>query len=469
MPLRSAHGRLFACAMALAACTADEAPPEPEAPAWPEGEWNPRMPDAATAIAPLRGLVHRRAVVHLHSPYSHDACDSHGWVDGQLDVACEDDLRAALCADRYDVAFVTDHPDYGDAQPFEALFHAREGDRWIEDDGGRFALDQACPGEERVVQWRAGFEDELMPVGLRRHVDADPARRHELLNATGAESFAAIHGAGGRVFLAHTEQRAREDLIAWQDLGLHAIEAFNVHAMFAPNIRQEALGLDPTAWITDIAPFTAEGSAAAPDLLFLAVHQEQTVSVEHWDALLQRGPMMATAGADAHQNVLPLIISDGERVDSYRRGLRWFSTMLLANGTDAAAIDEAVAARRAFITFEALGTPTGFDLHVEDADGGVWEMGSDAPAGTLVVTCPTLADGSPYGPRAPEIAVTVYRDGAPWQTGCGSWPVERGVYRARVDVTPWHLEPFLTGAESLLRSYPWIYSGAVRVAMGGGG
>lgn len=448
----------------LVACTAEPTETTPEPPAWPEGTWNPRMPDAATQIAPLRDLVHRRSVVHLHSPYSHDACDSHGWVDGALDTACRDDLRRALCDDRYDVAFITDHPDYGDAQEFEAMFHPAEGDRWVEDAQGRYALDVTCP-DGHVVQWRAGFEDELMPISLHGHVSPDPVARHELLNSTAPEAFAAMQAAGGRVMLAHTEQRSREDLLAWQDLGLHGVEAFNVHAMFSPNIRQEALGLDPTAWITDIAPFTADGATAAPDLLFLAVHQEQTVSVEHWDALLQRGPMMATAGADSHQNVLSFALSDGERVDSYRRGLRWFTTILQARGTDAAAIDEALTARRAFIAFEALGTPTGFDLHLEDDAGGVWEMGSDAPGGRLTVSCPTLADESPYGPRAPEISVIVYRDGEPWQTSCGTWDVEPGVYRARVDITPWHLEPFLSGATHLLKSYPWVYSGAIRVGM----
>jgi hypothetical protein len=451
----------------LAGCSPDGSTDLPEVPAtntWPEGVWNPQMPNTQAAIAGMRGLVHRRAVFHVHSPFSHDACDGAGWVDGQIDTACEADLRQALCDNRYDAAFLTDHPDYGDAQTFEDLFHAQDGDRWVEDaQGRRYALDVVCP-DGHVVQWRAGFEDELMPVSLHEHIDDDPVRRHDLLNRTDAEAVEAMQAAGGFVFLAHTEQRAREDLFALQDLGLHAVEAFNVHAMFAPDIRVEALGLDPTGWAADIGPFTMPAATGEPDLLFLAVHQEQPPSIAHWDALLQRGGMMATGGADSHQNVLPLTLSDGERVDSYRRGLRWFTTILQARGTTAADLDEAIAARRAFVAFESLGTPTGLDVHLE-ADGATYEMGADAPTGELVVTCPTLADGSPHGPAEPEITVDVYKDGEVWQTTCGRWTVEPGVYRVRVNIVPHHLEPFLGGSTTLIKPYPWVYSGAIRVGL----
>jgi hypothetical protein len=454
---------LAACSTSQGDTDADTTP----APAnsWPEGEWNPRMPEASESIASVRGLVHRRAVFHVHSPYSHDACDGEGYVDGVMDTSCEADLRAALCTDRYDAAFITDHPDYGDTQPFASLFHAHDGDEWVYDDAGKpYALNIPCE-DGHIVQWRAGFEDDLMPVSLHDHVDPDPTTRHELLNASTADATAAIQAAGGYVFIAHTEQRALADLETLQDLGLHSIEAFNVHAMFSPEIRVSALGLDPTGWASDIGPFTMQGATGQPDLLFLAVHQEQPPSIANWDGLLQRGPMMATGGADSHQNVLPLMLSDGERVDSYRRGLRWFTTILQAKGTSAADIDEAVAARRAFVAFEALGTPTGLDVHLQAEDGAVYEMGANAPTGTLTVTCPTLADGSPHGSAAPEISVIVYKDGAPWQTECGSWQVDRGVYRVRVDIVPHHLEPFLGGSQTLIKSYPWVYSGAIRVAM----
>ena len=164
--------------------------------------------------------------------------------------------------------------------------------------------------------------------------------------------------------------------------------------------------------------------------------------------------------------MLPAILSDGERVDSYRRGLRWFTTVLLAKSDSLADVDEAVASRRAFIAFEILGTPRGFDFHLE-TDAGEVEMGGDSAAtGKLVVTCPTLASGSPRGEGKPDISVIVYKDGQEFQQGCGEWPVERGVYRVRVDMVPNHLTEFLGSVPTnLIKSYPWIYSGAIRVAM----
>ncbi|MFM2161925.1 MAG: hypothetical protein RLZZ383_1437 [Pseudomonadota bacterium] len=450
------------------ACAPSATPPQdtgPVAPSWPEATWNRALPATATAVEAPRGWLDRRAVFHLHSPYSHDACDGQGWVDGVMDTDCEADLRAALCDASYDVAFVTDHPDYGDAQPFEALFHAREGDVWVTDDAGRrYALDVTCP-DGHVVQWRAGFEDELMPVGLHDHVDPDPATRHDLLNRYDDSAVAAISAAGGRTFLAHTEQRVTEPLLGLQRAGLHAVEAFNVHAMFDPRIRPEALGLDGFSWLSDIGPFVADDAVVQPDLFFLTVFQEQAPSIANWEALLQQGPMMATAGSDAHQNVLPIALVDGERGDSYRRTLRWFSTHLLAHGPSAEDVDEAISARRSYIAFEILGTPTGMDVHLRGEDGAVYEMGADAPAGTLVVTCPTLADGSPYGSESPEITATITRNGEVMAQGCGEHPVDTGVWRVRFDITPHHLAPFLTGQEAWIRTLPWVYTGAFRVAM----
>ncbi len=430
------------------------------------GVWNRRMPDAAVAFAAPRELQARRAVFHVHSPYSHDACDGAGWVDGVVNAGCEADMRAGLCADRYDVAFVTDHPDYAAEQSWEALFHAKPGDELIKDGDDVLANKITCD-DGHVVQWRQGFEDALMPVGMRRHVaGATLQEQHDLLNGTGPASIAAMVAAGGTVMMAHTEGKDLQELSDLQDGGLHAIEAFNVHAMFSPQIRTEFLGLDGLGFLSDLGPFTSPSSDAQPDLLFLAVHGQQDVSIAKWDALLQRGPMMATAGADTHQNVLPAILSDGERVDSYRRGLRWFTTVLLAKGDTLADIDEAVAARRSMIAFEILGTPHGFDFHLQTS-GGVVEMGADsADTGTLVVTCPTLASGSPRGADKPVITATVYKDGEVFKEGCGEWPVERGVYRVRVDVLPNHLKEFFGSAPTnLVKTYPWIYSGAIRVAM----
>lgn len=438
--------------------------PEPDtdttaSPGWPAGVWNPSLP-ATRGLSPGRGLVVRRAAVHVHAPWSHDACDGAGWVDGVIDEACHAALWTALCDAAYDVAFVTDHPDYGDRVDVR--------DRWpagavaVEDAQGFLGVDVPC-ADGRAVHARAGFEDALMPVGVRRAVDPDPAVAHALLNRTDAAAFAAMQQAGAFVMMAHTEGKAREDLVAWQDLGLHGVEVYNVHAAFAPNIRRDDLGLPATGWIDGIGPFVQQAPGLEPDLLFLAVLTRHDPSLAHWDALLARGPMMPTFGSDAHENVLNAPLADGERVDSYRRVLRWGSTHLLARGEGPADITEALASRRAYVAIEILGTPAGFDVHLA-SPAGVVEMGDTGAPGTLVVGCPTLADGSPRGTEAPDISVRVLRDGAVWQTGCGEFAAGPGVYRVEVDIVPHHLAPFLGDSPAaFIRSVPWLYSGAIRV------
>ena len=441
------------------ACSDPVGPPSDAAPR--EVPWDRRLP--ALGDGP-RGTVALRSIVHLHSPWSHDACDGDPQPDGVVNEPCLQDLRAALCDVRVDVAFVTDHPAEAAFQPYEDLVHHRDGDAWAEVDGVRVGNRIACD-DGHVVTWLPGIEDELMPLSLDRQVAGDDtAENDRLYNSYDAEALDAEEAAGAVVFVAHTEQRALADLERLQDAGLAGVEVFNLHAMFAPDIRESALGLDPLGWTSDVAPFTSPDGTGEPDLMMLGVLQPQPPSLASWDALLARGPMAGVAGTDAHQNVLPIALRDGERGDSYRRMLRWFSNVLLADGEGPSEAQAAVAGGRSYVAFEVLGTPVGFDFRLE-ADGEVWEMGSEAPEGTLVVDCPTLHPESPRGPEAPEIAVRVYKDGVVWHEGCGELPTDGpGAYRAEVEVVPRHLRPFLgDDPEPWMRPFPWIYGNAIRV------
>jgi len=138
--------------------------------------------------------------------------------------------------------------------------------------------------------------------------------------------------------------------------------------------------------------------------------------------------------------------------------------VLLAEGAGPEHAQEALAAGRAYVAFEALGTPDGFDFQVL-ADDHRYAMGSDAPAGTLYVGCPTLSASSPRGVDDPEVDVTIFRNGVPWASGCGFFAVDGpAVYRARVDIVPRHLAPFLgADPEPWMRPFPWVYGNAIRV------
>jgi hypothetical protein len=267
------------------------------------------------------------------------------------------------------------------------------------------------------------------------------------------------------VLVAHSEQRAVADLQSLRQDGLAGMEVFILHAAFDPDLREDFLGLDGLGWISDIAPFTDPAGTAEPDLFFLAVFVEQAISLGKWDQLLADGAMVGVAGTDAHQNVLPILLRDGERGDSYRRMMRWFSNHLLAIGTDPGAAEEALAAGRAYVAFEILGTPADLDVHLEGADGAVTELGGTGAGGDLVVGCPHLHPESPRGLDDPEITATILKNGAPWAEGCGVHPTDGpGVYRVRFDLLPHHLAPFLGEApEPWLRVWPWVYTNPIRV------
>lgn len=440
-------------------------PGEPQGMASGERPWSGVLPGLDT-LGETRGFTRARAILHLHSPWSHDACDGEPLPDGSPDLACLDDLREGLCATRVDAAFLTDHPAYAASRDFRDLFHAQGDDVLLPDPTAPFASTFECANGHRVT-WLPGIEDELMPIGLDAHVDGDAEVRDATYNDPTSVGLVASASVGAAVLVAHTEGRALDWLEGLQDAGLTGVEIFNLHAMFAPDIRQEDLGLDPFGWVEDTRPFIHPDETGEPDLLFLGVLLEQTPSLERWDALLARGRMVGVAGTDAHQNAVPLDTRDGERFDSYRRSMRWFSNHLLIRGQGPGVYEEAVRAGRVLVVFEALGLPVGADFYAQH-EGETFEMGSDAPPGAeLVVGCPSLFAESPQGSRAPRIETWVFKDGAPYHEGCGRVPTDGpGVYRVRVDVVPYHLEPFLGASpETYERAFPWVYTNAVRVGL----
>ncbi len=437
--------------LALAACREDAAPVV-EA---------PRTVPWSVERAPLSevspaGRAWKRAIVHLHSHFSHDACDGAPMPNGVPDPACLDDLRSALCTNAIDVAMLTDHPAHAAERPFSDLLLAQDGDTVLD---GR-ATRMACPGGPGTLLL-PGIEDELMPVGLDRHVSADPVEAAAIYNGTDAATIAAEIDAGGLVLQAHTEGQDLDTLLARQAAGLSGVELYNLHAMVDPRKRAQDLGLEAARPLEALGPFFSGETSAEPDLAFLGFHEAQDVSLARWDALSAVAPTVATAGTDAHQNALPMLLSDGERADSYRRMTRWFSNILLVDGDDPQDAEDALAAGRNLVAFEILGTPSGFDVHY-----GALEMaGTGSVGGELVVGCPTLSPDTPQDGNAPEIRVRVLRDGQPFAEGCGSVPIaEAGVYRVVVDMVPHHLRGFLdVPTEGFVHAMPWLYSGAFRL------
>ena len=430
--------------------------------------WAKDLPALMDEIDHPRGFLPLRSILHLHSPLSHDACDGLGYQEGLLDEECLQQMRDGLCRVGIDLGYLSDHPSYAAYHPFEEILLPRGDDELIFDGDDPIANLIPCASGHEVLLM-AGIEDELMPLGLDRHAAPYGDEADTLYNGSGQDLFDAVADAGGMVFQEHPEERDLATLAARQDMGLVGLEVFQLHAMLDPGAREEIYGLDPFGWVEDVEPFTHPDATAEPDLLFLAFFQELGPNVERWDHLLSRGPAVGIAATDAHRNVMPIELRDGERPDGYRRNMRWFSNVVLADDKPPAAADAAVRAGRLYMAFEILGTPDELTFWYDDGAGTEHEMGASCTGctgGTLHLDCPVLSENSPRdGINAPEIAATIFKDGQSWQTGCGTFEItDPGAYRARIDITPHHLTPFLGDDPApYLHAYPWVYTNAIRI------
>ena len=435
----------------------DTAPPD-EPIAWDKGQ-----PDIS-GCATVRGLREFRAIMHLHSHHSHDACDGDPQPNGVPDEDCLADLRVGLCTPRIDVALMSDHPTHATEAPFEDLLLIRGMDEPILGDGGTpIASWLKCPGGHKVLVMPGIESSAMMPFGLEEHL-ADG------YGSSTPAAFAAIKAAGGLAWVAHTEGR---DVAELATLGLDGIELYQLHANLDPEIRMDDLGLPDNDYLSEVIPFfLSEGRQ--PDLATLGFLLPNEPSIVALETLGQSQRLTISAGTDAHQNVFTTIATDGERGDSYRRMIRWFNNRIRAAELTPAAVKAALRAGNNHIVFESLGTPVGFDFHAEGA--ATVEMGAEATlAGeplTLRATLPTLDPRSPQGAEAPTTRGALIRavDGErevleTWSEGQVEITAPGpGVYRVEVWITPRHLMPYLGDAPAYAEAEaPWIFSGAIFV------
>jgi len=171
---------VLAAVLTLAACGGDDATPPPvDAAVRPA--WQPGLP-AAAALGVRRGLTPVRGIIHLHSPFSHDACDGNPrpGPDGAIDEACLAHLRAALCTLHIGYAALTDHDDSMADEAFATLFSQRADDELVMSGGGRlkamnfldiataFGADASIAKPFTPAQLRASVEALLYTADRRR-------------------------------------------------------------------------------------------------------------------------------------------------------------------------------------------------------------------------------------------------------------------------------------------------------------
>lgn len=467
--------RVWVLSVAACACGGDDdGGGPPDAAALPA--WRADLPPSS-AMGARRGLEPARGIIHLHSPYSHDACDGQPRADetGPIDEDCLADLRAGLCATRMDFAALTDHDATMADEDFADLFLARGDDELVMVDGSPVASRLACDDGGRVLV-TVGAENPLMPIMLDRHVAGSIEERHAIYDGDDPAAVAAFREAGATVWIPHTEQRTAADL---EPLEPDGIEVYQLHANLDPDIREEFLGLDRAGAITAAIEFAdLADDGPVPDLALLSFLSENGPSLAIWDQLLAGGRRVAgSGGSDAHQNALPIMLRDGERGDSYRRVMRWFSNVVLVpDRADAGAIEAALRAGRLFVVFELMGTPAGLDVRAELPGGDPVELGGTIAAGagaTLEVAVPGVLDLDPALP-SPTVTARILHippGGAPVVLAEGAGPSlgapldAPGAYRVEIHIVPRHLGPYLgsLGPAYAEQALPWLYASPIYV------
>ena len=460
------RGIAFAVASAAslvpAACSEDE--PAPASTFTPGAVQRP--PLAANA----RGLLDRRGLVHAHSVYSHDACDGAPRDEsGAIDRVCLEDFRRGLCQAKHDFVMLTDDDDSLARTDFRelTLFDPARGDELIERDGRPVASRLACPDGTKALVLVGVEGGTMMPVGLEEHVAATEEERARVYRSKEAADLERLRAAGAVTLVAHTEQWTAEQLAA---LPLDGFEMYNLHA-------NTIVGGGCVVQL--IAKLNSEPEQLPhPDLTLLPIVNEDPKYLGTWGSVLATGARrVTTMGTDCHRNTFKSELPDGERMDSYRRMMIWFSNHLLvrpdgAGGFDDRALKEALRGGRLYGVFDVLGSPVGFDYRAESGAGPA-EMGASvplAPGLELVVTAATVADLGP-GDDRPDLVTRLLR------ARPGGWdvvaeaagdlrhaPAEPGAYRAEIRMKPRHLTRFLKGfAEYGERDYVWIYANPIYV------
>ncbi len=415
---------------------------------WAPGQTRP------SARTERRGLTDVRGIIHAHSIYSHDACDGEPEKDGVRDAQCLADLRRGLCEAGHDFVMLTDHSDaFAQTEFPETLLYRPELEDEVHERGGRAVASTIhCEGGHEVMLL-AGTESAVMAVGLEGHLDD----RSQYGRAE-APAIDSMHERGAVVLLQHTEDWTVDQLTT---LPVDGFEMYNLHAntlRAAGNVLELLLRLD-----------RGDTDLMHPDLTFLAIVSEDERYLSKWSEALARGAKrVTTMGTDCHRNTFKAELSDGERVDSYRRMMIWFSNHLLVDGPGDEALKRALAGGRLYGAFEAFGYPVGFDFFA-----GAHEMG-DAVAlterPTLEVKAPTVQDLDPDAP-APKITTHLLRatregweEVARGDASLSFTPSVAGAYRAEVRIVPRHLTAALASYGALAeQSFVWIYANPIYV------
>ena len=462
-----------------------------------------------------RGFQELRGVVHLHSAFSHDGCAPDGFEDfGGPDPACNQMLRDAACTSGMSFLMMSDHPGHLREFPYEEGIHYSEadGDELLLDDQERpFSNRMHCPEGSAVdtVLFYYGTEGfKFMPIAMAGPVPPEvfsTGYQDEVPLEEVQAVVATTHELGGFAWGVHTEESTiSEQRIV--EIPLDGMEIYNLHS----NLMEALKSLDDLFTVNFFMDPTP--GSPNPDLALLLFLQPVSEDQRKYDYAIARTNIACAVATDIHQNVEipsicpdgagpgslcepfveeypyfteilitggPAFLSDGDRMDSWKRSFRWFSNHAIVLEDTPEAIRASIGSGQSYSVFEMFGMPGHFDFHGA-TETEVFEMGTEhayAEGQTLRIMTPTL-EVTPWweeGVIDPSQGIVTTRliratvDGAEvmgeWE-GQGKYiEVEvpgPGAYRVEVDVTPKHLIPMLSGVIYLAsKPYPYIYTNTV--------
>jgi hypothetical protein len=448
--------------------TDDDASPADDdaSPTAPEDYWIPSTVVPMSVYSPVRGLTLQRGLVHAHSVHSWDACDENPQPGGQPNVQCLAQFRTALCTTDQQFVMLTDHANmFADYEfPAVLLYLPNAGDQLLYDGNAPIANVISCPDGGKVIL-TAGTENNLMPIHMTRQLDGSPDERKALYGGSDEATVQGLKPLGAQVIVNHSEEWQTDAIGA---LSVDGMEFYNLHAN---------LGTDTThkiQTILKVLPYILPYSKAGhPDLVLLSFFSAIAMDTLTFDKLTASRHLVGVMGTDCHRNAIPFALSDGDRGDSYRRVMRWFSNYLLTTTQDLAGIEDALSKGRLYGAFSVFGEPVGFDYHAETTVGTA-EMGDQivlADNPVLHVTLPKFYNMDPSLPAPAFTAKIIKADPNGGITVASSTGPEivytvasPGSYRVEVDVVPNHLRKWL-GAhpDQYIQNYPLIYANPIYV------
>lgn len=337
---------------------------------------------------------------------------------------------------------------------FDDLLMHGAGDEWIEESGKKVGNRISC-GDGHQTVTTVGYEDRLIGLAMDEHVDVTVDDRNAVYKAETAAAVTALKtNSDAVVIVPHLESR---DMALVKTLGMDAVEVYNFHANVDPKIRGRDMGLDYFRGVADLLLYLFDPyQKLQPDLAILSFYQWHSKWRTRWNTLVSEGYKVAGVAAnDSHENVLPQNANDGERIDSHRRILRWFSNHLLVSSLSIDEIKGAIRNGRGWWVFEGAGSPVGMDFYANNGSTTI-NVGSTgtyaAGTTTLYAKAPSLHGESPQNRTAPGIVLRMIRvktGGADeviaQATGADlAVPVtQTGIYRVEVGMTLVHLEGYL--------------------------